>query len=81
MQAALLQEDERATLAPPALLRLPTVIRRTGLGRSTIYRMMAAKQFPRQVRIGARAVAWRQSDLCKWIEGRTTTSELQDRPR
>jgi predicted DNA-binding transcriptional regulator AlpA len=32
----------------PIYLRLPSVIRMTGLGRSTIYRMIANDEFPRQ---------------------------------
>jgi prophage regulatory protein len=38
-------------------LRLPAVIKLTGLGRSTIYRMVADKSFPGPVRIASRAVA------------------------
>lgn len=52
------------------LLRLPMVMHMTGLGRSTIYRMIAKKQFPVPVRLAERAVAWRQADLAAWIEGR-----------
>ena len=54
----------------PLLVRMPTVMRLTGLGRSTIYRMVAARKFPSPVRLGARAVAWRQSDLDEWSESR-----------
>lgn len=61
-------------LTPPALLRLPNVIHMTGLGRSTIYRMITKKQFPCPIRLGVRAVAWRQTDLADWIEGRAHTS-------
>jgi prophage regulatory protein len=50
--------------------RLPTVIQATGLGRSTIYRMVATGSFPAPVRLGARAVAWRWSDLDRWSESR-----------
>lgn len=52
--------------------RMSTVIKLTGLGRSTIYRMMAEDKFPAQVRIGARAVAWRWSDLKQWSAARPT---------
>lgn len=38
------------------LLRMPAVMQRTGLGRSTIYRLMASKQFPAPVRLASRAV-------------------------
>lgn len=54
----------------PLLVRMPTVMRLTGLGRSTIYRMVAARTFPSPVRLGPRAVAWRQSDLDEWSESR-----------
>ena len=56
---------------PPAkFYRMPMVIEITGLGRSTIYRLIAENKFPEPVRVGNRAVAWRQSDLEKWSAGR-----------
>jgi prophage regulatory protein len=64
---------QTAVSAPDAMdssavefLRLPSVIRRTGLGRSTIYRMVAKQTFPSPVRLGGRAVGWRRSDLDRW---------------
>jgi prophage regulatory protein len=48
------------------LLRMPAVVGRTGLSRSTIYRLLAIKQFPVPVRLATRAVGWRQSDLDQW---------------
>jgi len=54
-----------------SLLRMPAVRRLTGdLGRSTIYRMIAEDRFPKPVRTGERAVAWRESDVRRWIEAR-----------
>jgi prophage regulatory protein len=47
-------------------LRMHSVVRRTGLGRSTIYRLMAEQKFPRQVRLARRAVGWRRSDIDRW---------------
>ena len=38
------------------ILRLPEVCRATGLGRSMVYQLEAMSQFPRRVKIGARAV-------------------------
>jgi prophage regulatory protein len=51
-------------------LRMPSVVRRTGLGRSTIYRLVAERKFPSPVKLAARAVAWRRSDLDRWSESR-----------
>ncbi len=49
-------------------LRLPAVQRVTGLSRSTIYRLIAERRFPRPVQLGARAVAWRRSDIVSWSD-------------
>ena len=48
------------------LIRLPEVIAETGRSRSSIYEDSAAGEFPRPLKIGKRAVAWRTSDIEKW---------------
>jgi prophage regulatory protein len=55
---------------PALLLRISSVVRVTGLGRSTIYRMMATDDFPSPVRLTNRVVAWRRTDLEKWSDTR-----------
>jgi prophage regulatory protein len=57
-----------------AFLRLRVVIRVTGLSRSTLYRLIANGQFPRPVRLGPRAVAWRRSDVEAWSDARPVTT-------
>lgn len=52
----------------PAFLRMPSVMHMTGLGRSTIYRMMAEQRFPSPVKLSTRAVAWRREDLERWSD-------------
>jgi prophage regulatory protein len=60
---------------PPALfVRMTAVVRMTGLGRSTIYRMMAEHKFPSPVRLAKRAIAWRRIDLEQWSAGRPPVS-------
>ncbi len=54
-------------------LRLPEVLKRTALSRTSIWRMMKRNEFPRNVRLGARAVAWRESDVEKWMDTRPPT--------
>jgi prophage regulatory protein len=51
-------------------LRMPAVIKITGLGRSTIYRLMASHEFPSPVRLTSRAVAWRSTDIDAWSKQR-----------
>jgi prophage regulatory protein len=50
------------------LLRRPEVERLVGLRRSAIYDAMAQGSFPRPVRIGRRAVAWREADIIAWLD-------------
>ena len=42
------------------------MVRETTLHRATIYRRIAAGDFPRPVRLGRRRVAWRESDIERW---------------
>ena len=52
-------------------LRRPQVERLTGLSRSTIYAMIADGSFPKQVKIGLRAVAWREADIVTWMNNKS----------
>lgn len=52
------------------LLRLPKVMEKTGLKRATIYLHIKQNTFPKQFKIGQRAVAWLESDIDNWIEER-----------
>lgn len=54
----------------PEFLRMPLVMRRTGLARSTIYRLVAERKFPLPVKLAGRAVGWRSADLDAWSEAR-----------
>lgn len=48
-------------------LRLKDVQRRIPYSRSTIYFKVSRGEFPQPVRLGARAVAWLESDIDQWI--------------
>ena len=37
---------------------------------STIYAMMAADKFPRPIKIGRRAVGWRNTDIQAWVRSK-----------
>lgn len=52
------------------ILRIRSVIERTGLSQSTIYKYMSEGQFPKPIRLGPRAVGWRDSDIEDWIAAR-----------
>jgi prophage regulatory protein len=42
----------------------------TGLPRTTLYAAIAEGNFPAPVRIGRRAVAWREADVLQWLASR-----------
>ena len=52
------------------LLHLREVQTLTSLGRSTIYRLMRAGLFPEPLKIGPRAVRWRESEIREWVGSR-----------
>jgi prophage regulatory protein len=55
----------------PQIVKRPDVEAATGLSRSSIYRLAAAGQFPRPIRLGPRAVGWRADEIAAFIEQRT----------
>lgn len=60
---------------PPAILRRPQVIARTGLKRTAIQDRIRAGTFPRPVSLGARAVGWVESEITAWIASRAAERE------
>ncbi|PZO11477.1 MAG: transcriptional regulator [Burkholderiales bacterium] len=67
-------ERSGTALVPAVFLRITSVMQMTGLGRSTIYRLMAQQQFPSPVCLGVRAVAWLRSELDLLSQTRRATS-------
>jgi len=57
------------------ILRRPEVERITGLGRSTIYDWMSKGTFPKPVKLGSRAVGWRERDIAAWLDTRQPNGE------
>lgn len=51
-------------------LRLPAVVNATGLNRATIYEMVGRGDFPKPCKIGARAIAWPESEIEAWAADR-----------
>ncbi len=62
------------TRAPGRFLRLPEVMARTGLSRSTIYVRLEQGRFPRPVSLGGRAVGWIESEIDEWMNERVAES-------
>ncbi|TGP93615.1 MULTISPECIES: AlpA family phage regulatory protein [unclassified Mesorhizobium] len=52
---------------PDRIVRLRTVLARTGLSRSTMYRKIAEGTFPAQIKISVNGAGWRESDINLWL--------------
>ena len=55
------------------IIRLKEFLRLTGLGRSTVYKMISLGVIDRPVQIGERAVGLRMSSVTKFLNSRRTT--------
>lgn len=62
------------TDAPIHFLRLPTVIERTGMSRTAIYRLEMAGKFPRRVKLSSSSAAWIASEIQTWAASRVAAS-------
>ena len=49
------------------IIRLPEVISKTGLSRSTIYLRVSRNEFPKPVNLGGRAVGWIEAEIQEWL--------------
>lgn len=65
---------ERKTRGQVRFLRLPEVLARTGLSRSTVYVRLEQGRFPRPVSLGGRAVGWIEAEVDDWIRERIDES-------
>ena len=57
------------------LIRLREVMTRTGRCRSSLYADIKSGKFPRNLAIGARAVAWTESSISEWIAARVSAGQ------
>lgn len=55
-------------------LRLRKVTEKTGLSRSTIYRLEAAGNFPKRVKLSEGAVAWHEAQVDEWMVERANVA-------
>lgn len=72
----------RTTLTAPAtgaliLERLSQVTARTGLCRSSLYRAIAAGDFPKPIKLGERASAWSAAEVDAWIAARIAARDAK----
>lgn len=62
------EQGKAAMTESERIIRLRTVLARTGLSRSTMYRKIAEGTFPAQIKISVNGAGWRESEVNQWIE-------------
>lgn len=64
------------------LLRVRGVVKKTGLGRSSVYNKINPGSkyhdatFPKPIRIGANSVVWIESEIDAWIDARVAARDV-----
>jgi len=59
------------------ILRLPEVLARTGLSRSTIYELITKGLFPHPIGLGTRSVGWIEAEINEWLAARVAMSRIK----
>jgi len=67
--------DAALAPAPLCLLRLPQVMDRVGLRKSSIYHLVKLGQFPQPIRLGLRCSAWSSHAVDQWVRARIAFAE------
>ncbi|HKM16213.1 MAG TPA: AlpA family transcriptional regulator [Marinospirillum sp.] len=49
------------------IMRMGEVVKKTGYSRSSIYALMAEGDFPKNVKLGLRAVGWSSHEVQAWV--------------
>ncbi len=62
--------SERLDAVPLRFIRFAAVRDRTGLSRSTIWRLERQGVFPKHRRISPNAVGWLEQEVSEWVLGR-----------
>jgi len=59
------------------VLKLKDVVEKTGLGKTSIYKLINLKIFPRSINLGLRSVGWIESEIEDWIQEKINARDQQ----
>jgi prophage regulatory protein len=57
------------------IIRLAEVKKRSTFSRSTIYRLMGEKTFPKPINLSTNSIGWLESDIDNWLQERINKSK------
>lgn len=61
----------------PIVLRTKDVLNMLGISRTTLYAWMQGSDFPPSLKLGARVVGWRYTEIEAWIASRPSTRKAR----
>lgn len=65
-------------MTQPYIERLPAVLSRIGVSRSTLYKLIEQGKFKAPVKLGPRSVGWLSTDSDEFIASRVKASRRQE---
>jgi len=68
---------QKSLTTQDVILRMPDILKITGLSISTIWRFEKKGIFPKRRKIGLRAIGWKQSEIDEWLTTRTSQEGLR----
>ena len=63
------------------ILRLPEVMRLTGLSKATIHRRYRDGTFPEPLRLGPQSIGWWRAEILEWLESLQRAGAALDEAR
>lgn len=58
-------------------ISIKEALHKTGLGKTSLYKLIGEQKFPKPINLGERRVAWIESEIDEWIRARITERDLQ----
>ena len=58
------------------IIRLPAVIKKTGLSRSTIYALVSINKFPQRIQLSPRSMGFLESEVDAWLASKIEERNL-----
>lgn len=63
-------DQENSISTPDEFIKLPEVLKRCGIKKACLYRMMKLGEFPAQVKLTKRAVGWDRAEVEQWRQAK-----------
>ncbi|MGE8445881.1 AlpA family transcriptional regulator [Comamonas sediminis] len=59
------------------VLKLKDVLSKTGLGKTTLYKLIGLSEFPKPISLGLRSVGWIENEIEAWIQVKINVRDQQ----